>query len=97
MKNDMTRKEFLEKLPLVSVAFFGSWMLFQNCSKSTTDEDPCSDLSGLTEEEKQTRNQYEYVAKSPLPNQLCSNCALWIAPETGKTCGGCEIMRIYLP
>jgi hypothetical protein len=93
MKNEITRKEFLKKLPLLGVAFTGGGLILHSCSKSKTDEDPCSDLSKLTEEEKQIRKGYEYVAKSPFPNKLCSNCALWLAPETGKTCGGCDVME----
>ena len=93
MKNKITRIEFLKKLPLLGIAFVGTGLILQSCSKSKTDEDPCSDLSKLTEEEKQTRKDFEYVAKTPFPNKLCSNCALWITPETGKVCGGCDIME----
>jgi len=93
MSEKMNRKEFLKKLPLIGIAFVGGGLLLQSCGQSKTDEDPCSDLSKLTEEEKQTRKDFEYVAKSPFPDKLCSNCELWIAPGEGKVCGGCEIMQ----
>ena len=89
----MNRKDFLKKLPLLCVAFAGSGLLLKSCGQSTTDEDPCSDLSKLSADEKQTRNDFRYISKSQFPDQLCSNCELWIAPEEGKTCGGCEIME----
>ncbi len=93
MNDKMNRKDFLKKLPLLGIAFVGGGLFLQSCGQSKTDEDPCSDLSKLTEEEKQTRKDFEYVAKSPFPDKLCSNCELWIAPGEGKTCGGCEIMQ----
>jgi hypothetical protein len=93
MKNKISRKDFLKRLPYIGIALFSGGLVIQSCSKSETDEDPCSDLSKLTEDEKQTRKDFEYLAKSPFPDKLCSNCELWVAPEAGKTCGGCEIME----
>lgn len=92
MKNNITRKDFLKKLPLVGVAIFSGGALLQSCSKSK-EEDPCADLSKLTEEEKQTRKEFEYVAKSPYPEKLCDNCEFWLNPAEGEFCGGCEIME----
>jgi hypothetical protein len=93
MKVKITRKEFLKRLPLLGAAFIGGGYILNSCSGSKTDEDPCADLSKLTEEEKQTRKDFQYIAKSQFPDKLCSNCELWLTPEAGKTCGGCEIME----
>ena len=93
MKNKINRKEFLKQLPILGIALFGSGLFLQSCSKSKTEEDPCSDLSKLTEDEKETRKDFEYVSKSPYPEKLCDNCELWLAPEEGNFCGGCEIME----
>ena len=93
MKNKMNRKEFLKKLPAIGAALVGGSIFIQRCQGSKTSEDPCADLSKLSAEEKQTRKDFEYVAKSPFSDKLCSNCELWLAPEEGKTCGGCEIME----
>jgi hypothetical protein len=92
MKNKITRGEFLKQLPILGAVLIGSGLFLQSCSKSKTDEDPCADLSKLTAEEKQTRDDFEYVSKSPNPDQLCDNCELWIAPAEGEICGGCDIM-----
>jgi hypothetical protein len=92
MKSKITRKEFLKQLPMLGVAVVGGGLFLQGCSKSKTDEDPCADLSKLTPEEKQTRKDFQYVAKSPFPDKLCDNCELWIAPGEGIICGGCDIM-----
>lgn len=93
MKNKINRKEFLKKLPLLGLTIVGGGFILQNCAKSKTDEDPCADLSKLSEEEKQTRKDFEYVSKSQFPDKLCDNCELWVAPEEGTICGGCEIME----
>ena len=93
MKNNINRKEFLKKLPLLGIVLFGSGLFFHSCKKSETKEDPCADLSKLTPEEKQTRKDFQYAAKSKFPDKLCTNCELWLAPEQGQTCGGCEIME----
>lgn len=55
--------------------------------------DPCADLTGLTEDEKQLRVTFEYVAKSPFPEKLCDNCGFWIEPEGGAPCGGCKVIK----
>jgi hypothetical protein len=93
MKKEISRKDFLKKLPLLGIAVFSGGILLQKCSNSKTDEDLCSDVSKLTQDEIQTRQEFGYVAKSPYPEKLCDNCELWIKPEEGKFCGGCEIME----
>lgn len=54
--------------------------------------DPCNDLSGLTEAQIETREMYEYVAESEVPEELCRDCEFWKAPDKGATCGGCTLM-----
>jgi hypothetical protein len=56
-------------------------------------EDPCTDVSGLTDQEKQTRKQFQYVGESPNPEKLCSNCALYTKPEGDNPCGGCTLVK----
>lgn len=53
----------------------------------------CDDLSGLTEADIQMRQTLQYVAESPKPDQLCSNCQLYVAPEGDAACGGCQIIK----
>ena len=50
-------------------------------------------ISKLTADEKETRNDFEYVPKSPFPEKLCNNCDLWLEPQEETLCGGCEIME----
>jgi len=100
-QKNMTRKEFMRKLTMLGAGFVGAFSFLSSCKKSdkgeqeaktTITDDPCGDLSALTADEKKMRNDFEYVAQSPYPEKLCDNCALWVEPEAGKFCGGCEIM-----
>lgn len=56
-------------------------------------DDPCSDVSDLTEQEKKTRDQFDYVAETPNPEKRCDNCALWVEPEGDSPCGGCTLVK----
>lgn len=53
----------------------------------------CTDVSGLSEADKKTRDAFKYVEKSPDPKKLCSNCQLYLQPEGGSGCGGCTIVK----
>lgn len=109
MNNDkVTRKDFLKQLSLLGVVTAGAGSLLSACGGSQEEqppagkdtstaskqtEDPCSDLSGLTDQEKQTRKQFQYVAESPNPEKLCSNCSLYTQPEGESPCGGCTLIK----
>ena len=56
-------------------------------------QSPCTDLSGLTEAEKETRQTFQYVSESPKADQQCGNCLFWIPPEAGEPCGGCDVVK----
>lgn len=62
---------------------------------TATAEADCSDLSGLTDAEKQQREQMasslQYVEESPEANKNCANCQLYTAPESEGGCGGCTL------
>ena len=55
--------------------------------------DPCSDLSGLTEAEAGMRTTFKYVTHSTEEGKNCTNCQLYVVPEEGKSCGGCTIIK----
>ncbi|MEZ4647687.1 MAG: high-potential iron-sulfur protein [Candidatus Eisenbacteria bacterium] len=54
--------------------------------------DPCGDLSALSDDELSDRRTVEYVPVTPDAEKRCDNCQLWIAPENGAPCGGCDIL-----
>ena len=53
----------------------------------------CDDLSGLTDDEIKLRDTFGYVKQSPLPENQCSNCNLWIPNEADPSCGRCLLFK----
>ncbi len=99
-KEEINRKDFFKKASLFGIAALGGSALLKACGNGddapqadqTTADDPCSDLSGLSQDEIQGRESLNYVAETPNPSERCDNCALWVEPEAGSPCGGCTIM-----
>jgi len=60
---------------------------------STAAAEPCTDLSGLSDQEKQTREQFQYVQETTKADQHCANCALFQAPEGDAPCGSCTLVK----
>ena len=61
--------------------------------KQGTSEDPCNDLSGISEDEIKKRLSLGYVTKSPNPDNNCGNCSLFIPAKEGEACGGCLLFK----
>jgi len=55
-------------------------------------KNPCDDLSKVSAEEIAKRKKLAYVSQSPVENNQCGNCNLYIpAPE--KPCGACLLFK----
>lgn len=55
-------------------------------------KNPCDDLSKVSAEEIVKRKKLAYVSQSPVENNQCGNCNLYIpAPE--KPCGACLLFK----
>ncbi len=99
MENMITRKEFLKKLGLIGVAAFGGSTLLTACSKGGEQSgggaaaDPCADISGLSDADKQTRTQFQYATTSADPNKTCDKCALWQGVTGSGPCGACQVVK----
>jgi len=99
----MTRKEFLHYMCIFTFSSLTTSISLASCGakkeqsdskvEEKTEVDPCSDLSQLSQEDIEIRENFEYVDQTPIPEQRCDNCELWIAPAEGKKCGGCQIMN----
>ncbi|MEF8816316.1 MAG: high-potential iron-sulfur protein [Salinibacter sp.] len=63
--------------------------------ESATASADCSDLSSLSDAQKQRREQQvkalNYVEESPEPNKNCANCQLYQQEKYGSGCGGCQL------
>lgn len=97
-----SRRKFISKCLNTSSMFFGGALFLNSCNtnksndsgkKQSTSEDPCDDLSGVSEEELKKRQSLGYVSKSPVPGSFCGNCSLYIPSTTENSCGSCLLFK----
>jgi hypothetical protein len=101
-----TRKDFLKKISLFGVVAAGSSAVLTACGggSSTTEPaaepaepvaaaDPCEDLTGLADSDKQMRTTLGYVKEGEDPAKRCDNCQLYVVPAEGSSCGGCTLFK----
>ncbi len=64
-------------------------------TETATASADCSDLSSLSDAQKQRRTQQvkalNYVEESPEPDKNCGNCQLYQQEKFGPGCGGCQL------
>jgi len=99
----MTRKEFLHHMSIFVFSSLATGLSFMSCSdnkdssdsaaETKTQLDPCDDLSQLSSEDLEIRENFEYVTQTVKPEERCDNCELWVAPADANKCGGCQIMK----
>jgi hypothetical protein len=100
--NDYSRRRFINKC-LSSCSFFlGGAVLLNSCNSNESadvkkkpgiSEDPCNDLTGVSDEELKKRQSLGYVTKTPIPDNFCGNCSLYIPPTSEGGCGGCLLFK----
>lgn len=55
--------------------------------------DPCTDFSNVEPSEIEKRNALGYVEKSPISDNTCENCKLFVPGKEGSNCGGCMLFK----
>ena len=53
----------------------------------------CDDLKGVSENDLALRKKLGYVEKSPIADNQCVNCNLFLPPKEGQSCGGCMLFK----
>jgi hypothetical protein len=53
----------------------------------------CDDLKGVSENDLALRKKLGYVEKSPIADNQCLNCNLFLPPKEGQNCGGCMLFK----
>ena len=100
MSQLFSRRQFFKKYVYAGFTVFG--IVFTSCQpkaknveSSVTDDSPasCNDLSGLTQEEIKVRETFGYVDESPLADNQCDNCNLWLPSENNEVCGRCLLFK----
>ncbi|MBX3253199.1 MAG: hypothetical protein KF862_03570 [Chitinophagaceae bacterium] len=100
-----SRRLFLKRGIVFGLTFAGVGALIQGCgqspaggdaqkeNKAASAADPCSDYTGLTEDDIKARQHLGYVEVSPVSDRQCSNCNLWLPPPAGNPCGKCQLFK----
>ena len=52
----------------------------------------CTDTSGLSDQEKKTRESLNYVDHTEKEGKRCDNCRLYEPPENEGECAGCQVV-----
>lgn len=94
------RKNFIKSAAVLTFSGFSAVTFLAGCGKKKEEpgetkeaSEPCSDLSGLTPSEKETRDLYRYVAHSPHEDKKCHLCNYFIPPANGAKCGTCQVVK----
>ena len=53
----------------------------------------CKDLTGVSEQDLTLRKKLAYVSESPIQDNQCNNCNLYLPPTADKKCGGCMLFK----
>lgn len=96
MKKKLTRLEFIKdsiyllfSIPVLS--------FLASCGEKKEEQpaydDPCNDLTNLSDADKATRKTFDYVGNSPDPDKVCINCSHFRPAVDGSACGTCELVK----
>lgn len=61
--------------------------------KQNPSSDPCTDYSGLSQEDLKARSAMGYTTQSPVEEKQCNNCQLYLPPPEGSACGRCQLFK----
>lgn len=96
-----SRRSFINKYARASAFFLSGGMLLSSCGgekkeqnsqESTASADPC-DIKTVSAEELKKRQDLGYVDESPIADNQCNNCNLFLPPTAKKDCGGCMLFK----
>ena len=61
--------------------------------KGTPAPPTCTDTTGLSAEDAQTRSTLAYADRAPDPSRTCAKCAQYIAAPNDGACGSCKLLK----
>lgn len=102
MRKKYTRRNFFHQFALRFLAPLQVVFLAGSCNSSSKEDEEknkirkegeCDDLTGIAEKEIKKRQALNYVDQTPIPENSCENCALYIAPGKEGECGGCMLFE----
>jgi hypothetical protein len=95
-----SRRAFVLKSAVSCLGIFAG--VFGSCDQKKPDRDnkagdmkldPCDDFENVSESDLALRQKFGYVNKSPIPENQCNNCNLYLPGKTAKDCGGCMLFK----
>jgi len=96
------RRKFLAQATRAGFVVLGSNLTLNSCGQHTNREanqqtpfkgDPCDDIRQVSEAELAKRKSFGYVKESPLADNQCSNCNLYLPPKEPQPCGECILFK----
>lgn len=100
--NTFSRRVFFSRLAAVSSLSIPVATFLSACNKKEENVETvdvkaepadCRDLSAVSKADIATREKLAYVNESPIPDNQCANCNLYLPPSGGKKCGGCMLFK----
>jgi hypothetical protein len=86
----LTRRQLLQRTIVFLPVAAGTASLLAACGGKDL---VCTDVSGLTDAQRATRTQQEYVEQSPHGNTKdCLNCRFLTSQRTEDACGTCQLV-----
>ena len=102
-KETYSRRKFILKSGFAGVVFLAGGLAWSSCEQKKVVEekkpdavnnvDPCNDLSGVSEADIALRQKLGYVKESPIADNQCANCNLYLPPAAGAACGRCMLFK----
>lgn len=96
MKEKISRQEFI-KNSFYAIFSFSGLTFFNSCGEKKEElpvyDDPCNDLTNISDADKATRKSFDYVGNSPDPAKVCINCTHFKPSTDGTACGTCELVK----
>lgn len=93
---ELTRRGFLLRVGATAVLVGGVVLSGRRralAAQPVPDEDiSCTDTSGLSEQQVQTRKALKYTDNAPKPAQICENCQHYQPATDPKACGRCAVV-----
>lgn len=97
-REELSRRAFMRKVGAVAATLAGGYVVSacgggERAPGAQTSAAPdCSDLTGLTEQEKSMRATLQYVEVSEVEGRNCLNCNFY-SQEEGAACGACTLIK----
>jgi hypothetical protein len=93
MPNNLSRRAYLSRCCTIGITYAAAGFGTSGCAKQSVVSAACTDTSTLTAADKETRKSLAYVDVSPMANQTCQNCSIYVEASKAGQCGTCHLLK----